>query len=49
MLFQYARETEFRTAVEEITGGRVVAFVSGIDTRGDIAGEVFVLESGTHQ
>jgi uncharacterized protein YbcI len=44
MLFQYAAETEFRDAIEEITGRRVSAFVSGIDTRADIAGEVFVLE-----
>ena len=44
MLFQYAAEQEFRSAVEEITGRRVVAFVSGIDTLADIASEVFVLE-----
>jgi uncharacterized protein YbcI len=43
MLFQYAAESEFRAAVEEITGRRVVAFVSGIDTRADVAGEVFLL------
>jgi uncharacterized protein YbcI len=44
MLFQYAAENEFRAAIEEITGRRVVAFVSGIDTLADIASEVFVLE-----
>jgi uncharacterized protein YbcI len=44
MLFQYAAEHEFRSAVEEITGRRVIAFVSGIDTRADIASEVFVLD-----
>jgi uncharacterized protein YbcI len=44
MLFQYAAEAEFRSAVEEITGRRVIAFVSGIDTRADVASEVFVLE-----
>jgi uncharacterized protein YbcI len=42
MLFQYAAEDEFRSAVEEITGRKVVAFVSGIDTRADVASEVFV-------
>jgi uncharacterized protein YbcI len=45
MLFQYAAENEFRSAVEEITGRRVVAFVSGIDTMADVASEVFVLEA----
>jgi uncharacterized protein YbcI len=47
MLFQYAAESEFRAAVEEITGRRVVAFVSGIDTRADVAGEVFLLARDT--
>jgi uncharacterized protein YbcI len=49
MLFQYAAENEFRTAIEEITGRRVTAFVSGIDTRADIASEVFVLEPAALQ
>ena len=44
MLFQYAAEQEFRRAVEEITGRKVVAFVSGIDTNADVATEVFTLE-----
>jgi uncharacterized protein YbcI len=44
MLFQYAAEDEFRGAIEEITGRRVVAFVSGIDTRADVASELFLLE-----
>jgi uncharacterized protein YbcI len=43
MLFQYAAEDEFRSAIEEITGRTVIAFVSGIDTRADVASEVFVL------
>ena len=47
MLFQYAAETEFRSAVEEITGRKVIAFVSGIDTRADVAGEVFLLARDT--
>jgi uncharacterized protein YbcI len=45
ILFQYAAESKFRVAVEEITGRKVVAFVSGIDTSADVASEVFVLAS----
>jgi uncharacterized protein YbcI len=44
MLFQYAAEREFRAAIEEITGRKVVAFVSGIDVEVDVASEVFTLE-----
>jgi uncharacterized protein YbcI len=44
MLFQYGAENEFRYAVEVITGRDVVAFISGIDTRQDIASELFLLE-----
>ena len=44
MLFQYTAEKQFRGAVEEITGRRVVAFISGIDTHADIASEQFVFE-----
>ena len=44
MLFQYSAEDEFRSAVEEITGRRVIAFISGIDTKTDIASEIFLLE-----
>ena len=44
MLFQYSAETEFRQAVEVITGREVIAFISGIDTRSDIASELFLLE-----
>jgi uncharacterized protein YbcI len=43
MLFQYAAEYGFRSAVEEITGRQVVAFISGIDTRSDVATELFQL------
>ena len=43
MFFQYATETEFRETVERITGRRVRAFVSGIDTRQDVSSEVFYL------
>jgi len=44
MFFQYARETDFREAVERITGRRVRGFVSGMDTKEDIAAELFYLE-----
>jgi uncharacterized protein YbcI len=44
LLFQYAAEESFRSAVEAITGRRVVAFISGIDTKADISSEVFMLE-----
>jgi uncharacterized protein YbcI len=45
MLFQYSAEDEFRSAVEAITGRTVLAFISGIDTKADIASEVFLMES----
>lgn len=45
MFFQYASEEKFRGAVEEITGRKVWAFVSGIDTAQDVSVEVFYLES----
>jgi uncharacterized protein YbcI len=44
MLFQYAAEQDFRGAIEQITGRKVTAFVSGIDTRVDVASELFTLE-----
>jgi uncharacterized protein YbcI len=44
MFFQYAVEHDFRGTVERILGRRTVAFVSGIDTREDVAVEVFMLE-----
>jgi uncharacterized protein YbcI len=44
LLFQYAAEGSFRSAVETVTGRRVIAFVSGLDTRADVSTEVFVLE-----
>jgi uncharacterized protein YbcI len=44
MFFQYATETLFREAVEEITGRKVRAFVSGLDTEVEgLAVELFVL------
>jgi uncharacterized protein YbcI len=47
MFFQYAAEGEARGIVERLTGRGVRAVVSGIDTRRDVASEVFYLEPGT--
>lgn len=43
LYFQYASEAEFLDTVERLTGRQVRAFVSGIDTRNDVATEVFYL------
>jgi uncharacterized protein YbcI len=49
MFFQYASEGEFRETVERLTGRKVWAFVSGIDTQRDVSSEVFYLEpTGPH-
>ena len=42
--FQHATVREFTSTVEEITGRKVRAFVSGIDTEQDVSSEVFYLE-----
>ncbi len=44
MHFQYLGEDDFIRTAEEITGRRVRAFVSGIDTRRDVSSELFYLE-----
>jgi uncharacterized protein YbcI len=44
MFFQYATVPEFVNTVERITGRKVRAFVSGIDTEQDVSSEVFYLE-----
>jgi uncharacterized protein YbcI len=44
LLFQYARERDFRDTIERLTGRRVRAFISGMDTREDVAAEIFYLE-----
>ena len=41
---QYAAVPEFVEIVERVTGRRVRAFVSGIDTRADVCSEVFYFE-----
>ncbi len=43
MLFQYAEMADFCAPVERLTGRKVRAFVSGIDTAADVATEMFVL------
>ncbi len=48
--FQHATEREFVEAVERITGRKVRAFVSGIDTHQDVSSEVFYFRTpGTIQ
>jgi len=44
MHFQYLGEDDFVGAVEGITGRKVRAFVTGIDTKHDVASELFYLE-----
>ena len=44
MFFQHATENDFRGSVEAITGRKVRAFVSGIDTDQDVSAEVFYFE-----
>ncbi len=45
MFFQHAADSEFIGAVEQITGRKVRAFVSGIDVHRDVSSEVFYLET----
>jgi uncharacterized protein YbcI len=44
MHFQYMSEDTFVGAVEQITGRKVRAFVSGMDTKQDVSCELFYLE-----
>src|SRR3954469_14210569 len=44
MFFQHASEDQFREDVERLTGRKVRAFISGIDTTEDVAAELFYLE-----
>lgn len=43
MLFQYAETDTFCTPIEQLTGRRVRAFISGVDVDADLATETFVL------
>jgi uncharacterized protein YbcI len=45
--FQHVCEDNFRESVERITGRKIRAFVSGIDTDQDVSSEVFYLEQST--
>jgi len=44
VFFQRMLEKEMRAIVEQALGRRTVAFISGIDTRRDVAAELFTLE-----
>ena len=44
LLFQHARANDFRGVIESLTGRRVRAFISGMDTEQDVAAEIFYLE-----
>jgi uncharacterized protein YbcI len=44
MFFQHASQRDFVETVEQITGRKVWAFVSGMDTGEDVASEVFYFE-----
>jgi uncharacterized protein YbcI len=43
LFFQYASVSTFCEPVERITGRRVKAFISGIDTHEDVSVELFIL------
>lgn len=47
MMFQHSSEGEFIRTVEKLTGRKVRAFVSGLDTHHDVASEVFYLAPET--
>ena len=42
---QYATENEFVEIAERLTGRKVRAFVSGIDTKADVCSEVFYFDA----
>jgi uncharacterized protein YbcI len=48
LFFQYATEDDLRRPVEQVTGRRVRAFISGIDVRADASVELFLLEPVDH-
>jgi hypothetical protein len=49
LFFQYASEDRFRGLIEEITGRKVRAFISGVDAEQDVATELFYLEPADPQ
>jgi uncharacterized protein YbcI len=48
LLFQYAETTRFCEPIERLTGRKVRAFISGIDTVSDVASEMFVLHPSSY-
>jgi uncharacterized protein YbcI len=44
LFFQHAAAREFREVVERLTGRKVRAFISGMDTGEDVSAEIFYLE-----
>jgi len=44
-LFQQEMETDFRAAVERLTGHKVIAFLSANNLEPDLAAEVFILDA----
>jgi hypothetical protein len=44
LLFQHAREEDFRCIVQRITGRGMRGFISGTDTHEDVSCEAFYLE-----
>ncbi len=44
MFFQYSSVDEFVGIVERLTGRKVRAFISGIDTEADVSAELFYFE-----
>jgi hypothetical protein len=47
LLFLYAEESRYVSPVERVTGHKVKAFISRIDTNADVACEMFVLHPET--
>jgi uncharacterized protein YbcI len=45
LYFQYMAESQFCEVIERALGRKVRAFISGMDTRKDVAAEIFYLES----
>jgi uncharacterized protein YbcI len=45
LYFQYMAEGQFTEVIEQALGRRVRAFISGMDTREDVAAELFYLET----
>jgi uncharacterized protein YbcI len=45
LCFQHATEEQFYEVIERVTGRKVRAFISGLDTNKDVAAELFYLEA----